>query len=342
MKIAVIGAGIFGCYISYILSQEHHIKQIDLYEKESSILTCTAINNQHRYHYGYHYPRSITTIEQIIKSHLSFEKEFKDCLLPVKNNLYFIAKNNSFIDTNTFELVFQQHDKEKINLDFYHNVINTDNIEAGYSTEEKTINITKLCDKIKLLVTNNSKINIWLKTCILTTKNLDTEYDFVINCSYIDLSLSSNEKFKYELCLLLKMKNPFPLEDYAFTVVDGNFPSLYPTENQLLYTLSHVNSTPIYKTDNIEDVKKFKNTLTYLDLKKFSKNIIEDSLEFFKFKSDIEIVEHYLSYKVKLKNDYQDIRTSECFVNKNHINVLQGKISTVCDVAQKVKNLCRT
>ena len=64
-KIAIVGAGLFGCTIALILSKKH---EIDLYETKSDILNEASMCNQFRFHLGFHYPRSTKTVNEIQKS----------------------------------------------------------------------------------------------------------------------------------------------------------------------------------------------------------------------------------------------------------------------------------
>ena len=92
MKIAIIGAGFFGCTAALILSKKH---DIDLYEKYDSILNGASFVNQFRFHLGYHYPRSNKTVEEIKNNYKDFKKFFGNSIFQKTLNLYGIAKKKS-------------------------------------------------------------------------------------------------------------------------------------------------------------------------------------------------------------------------------------------------------
>ena len=95
MKIAIVGAGFFGTSIALKFAKKHHVY---IYEKENEILKGASESNQFRYHLGYHYPRSIKTIDEVLKSD-SFNrknKHFKDFLIK-NHNYYGINKKYSKI-----------------------------------------------------------------------------------------------------------------------------------------------------------------------------------------------------------------------------------------------------
>ena len=60
MKIAVVGAGIFGVTIALKLDKFH---DVTLYESSRDIMTAASRTNQLRLHRGYHYPRSPETVD---------------------------------------------------------------------------------------------------------------------------------------------------------------------------------------------------------------------------------------------------------------------------------------
>ena len=75
MKIAVIGGGIFGITTAFTLGEEY---DVELFEKNNDLLKAASGSNQYRVHRGYHYPRSIKTVLEIMKSENSFKKIFSD------------------------------------------------------------------------------------------------------------------------------------------------------------------------------------------------------------------------------------------------------------------------
>ena len=97
-RIAIVGAGIFGSTVSIRLAQKGYY---DLYEKNNSIMNCASRVNQYRLHKGYHYPRSDSTINQLLNSHTRFIEEYYDAIEKY-THLYALAKENSLTKKNTF------------------------------------------------------------------------------------------------------------------------------------------------------------------------------------------------------------------------------------------------
>ncbi|MDC3161062.1 FAD-dependent oxidoreductase, partial [Candidatus Pelagibacter sp.] len=94
MKIAIIGAGFFGCSAALALSKKH---KIDIFEKSDSILNGASLANQLRFHLGYHYPRSPETVNEIKKNYRNFLKYFGKNIFGKTKNLYGISSEGSKI-----------------------------------------------------------------------------------------------------------------------------------------------------------------------------------------------------------------------------------------------------
>lgn len=326
MKIAIIGGGLFGCNIAVELAKNQNVLSVDIYEARNKLMSLASSNNQHRFHTGFHYPRSIETIKQIRETSKSFLENFSDCLFEIKNNYYFVSKEGK-ITFEDYKKSFLDNSKVIENLDYFNNYLYVEKISGGLISDEKGIDIYKLknkilnklsCKNIKVFLNYSWKIN-----------ELEKKYDFVINCSYYDPNLTTEKiKVKYELCELLLIRNPFPITDYSITIMDGPFSSLYATENKDIYTLSNVEKTPFYKTNNLNELLSFYDNLKKYNFDNIDKEIITKTKEYFKL-NNVEILGRYITPKVKLLNDLNDLRKTEIIFEKKFVTVLQGKISTL-------------
>ena len=79
MKIAVVGAGIFGVTAAWKLASLGH--NVDLYEREKEILQAASGINQYRLHMGYHYPRSDETAMDSKIGAQVFQEEYGECII---------------------------------------------------------------------------------------------------------------------------------------------------------------------------------------------------------------------------------------------------------------------
>ena len=341
MRIAIIGAGIYGSYIADMLSNNKKCS-IDLYEKKNQILSETAQKNQYRLHVGYHYPRSKETILQTINGFKIFKKKFKNFLYFPKKNYYLIHKN-SLINFNkylkicrNFNLKFKKIDSKKFSKYTHRN-----QIEGGINTEEGVILIDKLIPYLRKRLKTKTNIICGLEIdkidnvngLIYSKGKVLNEYDLIINATYVNpnLGLKKNKfKLKYELTGMVKIKKPFK-EQVGLTIMDGQYCSLYP-QNKYFSTISSVKYTPIFKSNSFE---KIKNKIKKINKEKIKRNIIYHASKYLKIDNINDKSELILSHKVKLKNDNNDIRTTSIIVENKLISILCGKI----DAAPLIYNM---
>ena len=75
LKIAIIGSGVFGLTAAIKLSQIKN-SNIVVFEQHNKPFYGATYANHNRHHYGFHYPKSQLTIDQINKSKKEFESEY--------------------------------------------------------------------------------------------------------------------------------------------------------------------------------------------------------------------------------------------------------------------------
>lgn len=110
--------------------------------------------------------------------------------------------------------------------------------------------------------------------------------------------------------------------------MDGNFFSLFPREiTKKLYTLTHVEYTPLIKSKKLDDVKNYK--LEDDVLENVIKNMETDVLKVYsKFKKTFKYISYFLSYKCKLVSN-MDTRECNIYQDNNIISVNCGKITGI-------------
>ena len=89
-KIAIIGAGWFGCHIASEIIKLNKF-DVQIFEKNNEIFEEASTNNQNRLHLGFHYPRSKETRTQSKKGFKKFLGIYPFLCSKVKNNIYFFS-----------------------------------------------------------------------------------------------------------------------------------------------------------------------------------------------------------------------------------------------------------
>jgi L-2-hydroxyglutarate oxidase LhgO len=105
--ICIIGGGFYGCYVAKKIKENFKNIDIEIYEKNNSLISEAGKNNQYRLHLGFHYPRSLETIKQTQEGSKIFVNEFKNFISNTKKNIYLIHKN-SLINFKSYKNILKK------------------------------------------------------------------------------------------------------------------------------------------------------------------------------------------------------------------------------------------
>ena len=330
MKICIIGAGWFGCYIGHELIKKDY--SVDIYEKDDDIFLNASGNNQNRLHLGFHYPRSSSTRRLSKTGFKIFKNKFARFSKKVDNNFYAVSNTSS----------------SKINFKNYLSVIRSSklkfkkisltklpyikNLEGIIKSEEELI----LIEKVKKYYKQQLKNNIFFKHHIKSVKKEDEKYiineikyDLVINCTSFQFSGKKVKNLIYEYCAILLYKS-LNKNHPAITIMDGPFFTLYPWDNKKHFGLYSVTNSRLLVDKNFDFLK-----LKVRDIvnKKFMNNVkskIEQEYSYFYplFKKKFRFVKFLNSYRTIISNKL-DSRTCIVTVKNNFINIFSGKIDHI-------------
>lgn len=344
MDIAIIGGGFYGCYLAKHLSKNN---KVYLYEKNSKLIQESGRNNQYRLHLGFHYPRSLKTIEQTIEGYNYFIKEFKKFIYFPKKNYYLVHKK-SLISFRKYCQIFKKKKIffKKISIKDIPHLNSLDQYSGAIETNEGVILIDKLIKD--LTKTIKKKVNIFLNTeikkidaqkgILYFKKNNYKKFDYVINATYLNPNLGlTKKKFhtKYEGTAMLIPKDKIA-NIPGITIMDGNFVSLYPRSKDK-FSISSVKYTPVYKFNNYKNIEKIKDLLkSKKNQNKIKKNIFNHFLKFINLKFNLKKSKLETSFKIKLKKDTNSLRTTDLIIEKKLISVFCGKLDTVPLILNKL------
>jgi hypothetical protein len=343
MNILILGGGWYGCMIG-LICLTYNIKFLIL-EKNDYLFEESSSNNQNRLHLGYHYPRSHDTIIECKKGYKKMFYLFKNFIDEIKYNLYAIEKDSK-VNFDTYQKIYNILDDDIINKeiikDKYNIDILVDKIEKIFKCNEKIIQHDKIKKLFNEILKNNyEKINedkLVVNNDIILYNNIT--YDYFFNCTYGKSQIGFEDEqhdIYYELCLTFIYEHKNLEKNFAYTIMDGEFLSLYPysnKENKSLFTLTHVKYTPIYKTHDIQLLETYKNSINH-DIINEKKNIFESEIEKYikSFKNEFKYYDYFLSVKCKFNaSKNTDDRSLHCIDKNNRINFIGGKITGVIEL----------
>ncbi len=347
-SICIIGGGFYGCYIAKKIKENFKDIKIEIYEKNTDLITEAGKNNQYRLHLGFHYPRSLQTIKQTQEGSKIFISEFKKFVSKPKKNIYLIHKR-SLVKFTSYKNIFKKLKIKfkEINLKDIKFLKDSKMYQGAINTNEQVILLDKLIPKLKKFVKKNCKINfkneikkINSKTGkIFDKKEMNKSFDYIINTTYTNPNLGLNKKYKikYEIAGMVKIKNT--LKNTAITIMDGPFISLYPRNNKEA-SISSVKYTPIKKFRKLSNLKKYLKSANK-NKKNTEKKIINHSKNFFNDRIKIINKGLVLAPKVKILNDKFSERVSLVKQNHKTLSILCGKLDAAPLAYKKIRNIIK-
>ena len=345
-KIAIIGSGFFGVTLALILSKKH---KIDLFEKKKTILNGASKANQMRFHRGYHYPRSIKTLNEVKKFNKSFIDYYGKNNLGNTNNYYAISKINS---KTSYKKFIEFLNKNKLYYKEIYNKNFSNKVSNPILSNEKNLNYFKIKEKINKKIKKSKNIKIYLGQEFKKEKY--SHYDKIIIACYEqnnnilkNLGIKPKKRFKYELIEKIIIKLPKKFKTESFMVLDGKFVSLDPYLGTDYHLLSDVKFSKIEITKGLfpnfkSSQKKFINKGMIKDIKisRFSK-FIDNSSKYLPFLKDSKYIGSFFVVRtIEINKEKTDERLNQIFkINNKIFTILSGKWNTAVGLANKFSKL---
>lgn len=240
MRIAVIGAGWFGCHLACHLLRAGHA--VTVYERDG-VFAGASGNNQDRVHLGFHYPRSYRTRLEIAMCHDRFVAEYPT--VAVADNIYAVA-HDSGLDAQTYLIVCGS-------AGLYYGYAEPAEyglcgVERAIRVGERVVDTAAVARRFRNTLASHlrrEEVRIIVRGDDAPRVN-DAPYDAVLNCTNLRLADAYLPVY-YEAAMILEVAGP--AAHPSFTVMDGAFPTLLATAVPGRYTVSHVTHTAVAKCD---------------------------------------------------------------------------------------------
>jgi glycine/D-amino acid oxidase-like deaminating enzyme len=243
MKIAVIGAGIFGLEIATELINSGN--DVTIFESKSDVFNGATGNSILRLHLGLHYPRDLETAIQSRDGYEAFIRKYEECVNISFNNYYALSRENSKVSETEFQNFTKKAGisiKPIPTQDIKDLGIDTNRITKIWSCREGVIDLQKLKEVFINQIAPSGKLyfnteivevekikGIWQ---IIDKDRNEYEFDFVIRATYGTDRITSKtleiekRKIKYQKTFILEIGTNQP--QFGFTVIDGDFITVLP------------------------------------------------------------------------------------------------------------------
>lgn len=369
-RVAIIGAGIYGCHLALALKARGH--EVDLYDMSDDLFSGASTYNSFRIHKGYHYPRSGKTREMCMRDEKEFTEFYGHLTSKAQDNpkIFCVANDErTLIDFSTMKFIMQGSGMpfEELSLEEL-NRLGFESIEGGFRVHESIFLVDKAKHWFKQELLNKG-VNLKLRHCIdkietCSNKKINIaneEYDFAINCTYNQaLSYHSQRHSHYfDLCFSLIVASKKPKEECnikSFGIFDGAYPSLEPYgysvlpekyaayHDRKLFQIFHVKHTSVCQYAHIENARIGQsNGLDSKQLANLTHKILSDTKFFFpRFDEEFEVIGHCLALKTKV-NDLSDTRPLIVVTDEeqhpNFIQVFSSKLTSIFTAEEQVMKL---
>ena len=219
-KVAVAGAGIYGATVAIRLAEQGH--SVRLFDPLGILRAASAIN-QYRVHAGYHYPRSLKTIQETLQARAEFMRAFEPAIVRNCRHYYAIPKEGSRTSPDLYERVMSE---QGLPLKPCRPVwMNFDFIDNCYEVDENIYDPDVLRELVESRI---QALRIPFERKGFTTAMRD-DFDFVVWATY-DLGPSRRgfRIAKFQVAEKMLIELPPALRHVALVVVDGPFTAFDP------------------------------------------------------------------------------------------------------------------
>lgn len=219
-KVAVAGAGIYGATVAIRLAEQGH--SVRLFDPLGILRAASAIN-QYRVHSGYHYPRSLETIQETLEARAEFIRAFKPAIVRNSRHYYAIPKEGSRTAPDLYERVMKEQGlplkacrPQWMNFDF---------IDRCYEVDENIYDPDLLRG---LIETQVRALRIPFEQKEFRAAMRD-DFDFVVWATYgLGPSRRTFKIAKFQVAEKMLIELPAALQHVALVVVDGPFTAFDP------------------------------------------------------------------------------------------------------------------
>lgn len=162
----------------------------------------------------------------------------------------------------------------------------------------------------------------------------DPAFDMTIDCTFCANSAANVDR--YEPCLVLLLKGP---TDKAVTVMDGQFGSLYPWDEDLgLCSLSSAKHTPFSKEcRSYAEAARILDSLGSAEIERQGEAMIDAMARYYPAVRDFEVVDHLLSIRAMPLSGADTRLVDVARAGERTLRVRAGKIDAVIHAERLVK-----
>lgn len=342
MKVAVVGAGIYGCTIALKLAEEGF--DVDLIEREDDIMkVATPISL--RAHMGYFYARSPKTMRSCRETAGAFRKLYPAGVVDGSTHYYMIAKKGSKISGKEFLEVLDKNGFAYQNAT--EALVDSEHIDVSVKVEEYSYDPDFLREEVRKKLSKSS-VRLLIKTDVADTTFVN--YDLKIIAAYAAnndvtrlITGEPAQEYEYRLCEKVVVRLPAAFSHKNFVLLDGPFFQIDPlgADTELFVLSHHVHSVHSRHEGNFFDIEPEKRALLGKGVVRNpwltnAPSMIQAIATFIPETLKAEVVGSLYAIKPLVPKNAEDARpVNVTVIRKDVLTVLSGKVSGSITAAEE-------
>ena len=160
-RVAVLGGGVFGATCAIELARDC---DVTLFERHESLLKEASYLNQWRHHSGFHYPRSLETIQEVQRTKGEFESLYESVILRDVEAFYAVSAWGSEISAQRYIATCQANGLKFTEVSPPADIVYPDRVSVCLLTDEAVVEIGKLGDLLIKSLKGNRHVDLHLAT----------------------------------------------------------------------------------------------------------------------------------------------------------------------------------
>ena len=260
-RVLVVGGGVFGATCAVELASEH---QVVIAERHDRLLTEASWLNQWRHHSGFHYPRSLETIEEVRAAKADFESVYESAIARDVTAYYAVSALGHEITRERYLAVCDANHLNYRIVDAPADIVYPERLRVCLHTDEAVVRIDKLSRLLGRRLRGHRAIDLRMATTVTGGRLLadgrkevrllgpdgrrTESFDFVVNATYAGTNAIARwfgfplRPMRFDLLEMAMFSIP-KADRFMMTILDGPFTSLTHTGVGDRFMLSHIHQS---------------------------------------------------------------------------------------------------
>ena len=260
-RVLVIGGGVFGTTCAVELARDN---QVVIAERHDHLLTEASWLNQWRHHSGFHYPRSLETIEEVRACKADFESVYESAIARDVTAYYAVSVLGHEISRERYLAVCDANRLDYRIVAPPTDIVYPERLRVCLHTDEAVVRIDRLSRLLDKRLRGARAIDLRMGTTVEGGRLLadgrksvrlrgpagieQQEFDFVVNATYAGTNAIARwfgfplRPMRFDLLEMAVFSIP-KAPRFMMTILDGPFTSLTHTGQGDQFMLSHIHQS---------------------------------------------------------------------------------------------------